>query len=307
MRAPFLALLALPFLLLSAALVGCDSAGDSTTGTFKVYLTDAPGEFAKAFVTIESVSLHGEGGSITLRNDEFSVDLLTLQNEVAELVGPVDVPEGTYSELRLVISGGYVELKDDGKIYASSDSYPLPEGKSAHGRLQMPSYAQSGLKIKLPGGAVHVDGAQDQQILLDFSVAESFGQQAGASGMWVMTPVIRASDFKLTGGIEVALTLDEEVSLPSDDVTLADFSAELNKGTDPLSATFKDADGDGTFTAVFPYLDPGTYEISLVAPEGVEFTSEKASPISITVASGATAREAVTITAASATEAETEE
>jgi len=305
MRLRLLTFLALPFLLLSTALVGCDSVGGeaSTTGSFKIYLTDAPGDFEKAVVTIESVSLHGEGGSFTLRDEPATVDLLTLQNEVMELVESAEVPAGTYKELRLVISGGYLEVEQaDGstKIYASSAGYAQAQGVTAEGSLQMPSFAQSGLKVKLPGGAVSVDGDQ-HVVLLDFVVAESFGRQAGASGMWVMTPVIHASDFTLTGGVEVSLSLDEEVALP-EGLTLADFGAELDKGGDAIPAPFQEA--GGVFTAAFRFLNPGAYDVRIVAPEGVEFDADKESPISFTVATGAIARDAVRITSVSASAAE---
>jgi hypothetical protein len=57
----------------------------------------------------------------------------------------------------------------------------------------MPSLAQSGLKVDLPGGAIRIEG--DQRILLvDFDVAQSLGHVAGGYGRWVMHPVVHATD-----------------------------------------------------------------------------------------------------------------
>lgn len=304
MRARLLALLALP-LLAAGALAGCDSAsgGAASGGSFRVLLTDAPGDFERAVVTIDRVELHGDAGAVVLRDEPATVDLLTLQNEVMGLVDGVDVPAGSYAELRLVISGGFIEVEgEDGstKIYASSDAYAAAQGVEAAGRLQMPSYAQSGLKVKLPGGAVEV-GGDEQVVLLDFNVAESFGRQAGQSGMWVMRPVVRASDFALTGTAEVSLALAGGVALPSDTLSLADFTAELTKeGGEAVPVAFADANGDGTFTAAFRYLVPGAYSVAVVGPEAIAFSADVELPLEVAVQSGTTARAAVTLTAAAA-------
>ena len=52
------------------------------------------------------------------------------------------VPPGTYTQLRFVITGGYIDV--GGVIYASSPDYEgLPEA-TVGGKLQMPSYAPPG-------------------------------------------------------------------------------------------------------------------------------------------------------------------
>ena len=300
----------LPFVLaaLVFALAGCDSADTADTpGTFRVLLTDAPGDFLEAVVTIDQVYLQPqegdedpEGSRVVLRDEPVTVDLLTLQNEVLDLVDEEEVPEGAYAQLRLVISGGYVAVEaDDGSatVYASSDAYAAAQGVEADGRLQMPSYAQSGLKIILPQDAAVVDGDQNI-VVLDFDVAESFGQQAGNSGMWVMRPTVRATDLAFTGEVAVSLALADSVALPSDTLSLADFSASLDKGGDVLTVPFADADGDGTFTVDFLYLAPATYPIDLVAPEGVAVETDVALPLDVTVGSGEATPAALVITAA---------
>lgn len=61
------------------------------------------------------------------------------------------------------------------------------------GTLIMPSVAQAVLKVNLPGDRLFVDG-NAQTLLVDFDVSQSFGQQAGESGSWVMHPVIQATE-----------------------------------------------------------------------------------------------------------------
>ena len=285
----------LAFLLLPLAVTGCDSAG-SADGSLRVMLTDAPGDFVRAVVTVDSVVVQGEGGAVVLRDEPATVDLLTLQNEVMELVGETDLPAGTYSQLRLVIGGAFVEVEGEGgdtSVFATSEAYAASQGVEADGALQTPSYAQSGLKVNLPG--VTVDG-DERVVLLDFDVSESFGREAGQSGRWVMTPVVRATDFELTGTVEVDLTLAAGVALPTG--SLADFSATVDKGGDVVAVPFEDADGDGTFTAEIRYLAPGTYSVGVAGPEALTFAVDPA-PLAVEVESGATATYDLALTTAS--------
>lgn len=303
--------LRLPSLLLllaALAYAGCDGAGIDGDAQLRVLLTDAPGDFERAVVTIDRVYLQREdgdddpeGGRVILRDDPVTVDLLTLQNEVLDLVDGEAVPEGTYGQLRLVISGGFIEVEEeDGSstIYASSDAYAAEQGVAAGGRLQMPSYGTSGLKINLPSEAAEIEG-DENIVLIDFDVADSFGRQAGRSGMWVMTPVIHATDLAFTGSADITLALGEDVALP-DTVSLADFSAELDKGGDVLSVPFADEDGDGVYTAEIRYLFPASYPVTLAAPEGLSVETDLALPLDVTVTSGSTARADLVITSVTA-------
>jgi hypothetical protein len=294
-------------------LVGCDTtAGPNQSGKLSILLTDAPGDLLSAVVTIEKIYLQGsvegddESSRVYLLETPTTANLLDLQNEVLGLVDEATVPGGQYSQLRLVISGGYIEVveEEDGgvptvtTIYASSAEYAAAQGVTADGTLQMPSYATSGLKINLPGGSIEVDG--DQQILLlDFNVAESFGKQAGQSGSWVMTPVIHASDFGSTVGVEFSLSLGDGVVLPDingESIGLADFGASLTKGGDVLEETFEEK--DGVYKVNFLFLDANTdYPVSFVEPEGLDVTLNPAFPTTVNVPSG-TLRMSFVVTAA---------
>jgi len=301
--------LRLPTLLLAflVAFAGCDSADTgSDATTLRVLLTDAPGDFLSAVVTIEEVYLQAEEGDddpeegrTILSDDQVTVDLLTLQNEVLAIVEGEEIPAGTYNQLRLVISGGYIEVEnEDGgsTIYASSDDYAAAQDVVADGRLQMPSYASSGLKIVLPDDLAEIAN-EEQVVLLDFNVAESFGQQAGQSGMWVMRPVVRATDLAFTGTAALTLALDDGVTLP-EDVTLADFAASLDKNGEIIEVPFADADEDGLYSVEFRYLPPATYPVNLIAPEGVTVETDVTLPLDVLIESGGTADADIVITSA---------
>ena len=136
-----------------------------------------------------------DAGRVVVSEEDRTVDLLTLATSTTELVTGLTIPAGEYKELRLVITGGYVEVENaDGttSIYASSSDYAgLPPGAVVAGELRMPSFGSSGLKVKFPGGGLDLEGAESV-LLLDFDVAQSFGHVAG-SDAWVMHPVVHGS------------------------------------------------------------------------------------------------------------------
>ena len=298
----------LPVLALPLALAACESGfGPTADGTMTIMLTDAPGDFQNAVVTIDRIELLGgednENDRIVLRDSPVTVDLLELQNEVMVLVGETPVPAGRYSELRLVISEGLITVEqDDGSVlvYSSSDEFAQSEGFTSDGRLQMPSFGQSGLKIKLPAGEANVDG-DDNAVLIDFNVAQSFGHQAGNSGMWVMHPVIHATSFTTTGGLRLDVVLPDSVTLPTigeTAVTMGMLSAVLNRNGDLIPVLLTDADANGTWEATFRFLPPGDWTVDLGLPDGLLVTTDPALPLTFTVVSGQTVSRTLTITSA---------
>jgi hypothetical protein len=269
-----------------------------------VRLTDAAGDFTAAVVTISEIDLvGGSGGKVVLLDTPVTTDLLALANSTATLVDAAVVPAGTYSQLRFVITGGYVAV-DDGAggstIFATSPTYAgLPAGAETAGHLQMPSLAESGLKVKFAGGA-DLDISADQDFLVDFNVAQSFGHQAGNSGMWVMHPVITGATAAEAGTVVATLKLGSGVTLPvppGGAVTLAAFKANL----DGEVVSFSDPDADGTFEARFRFLLPGDHTLTITAPAGLTVTTSPAVPVTVSLTAGATSTQAFTITAATLT------
>jgi uncharacterized protein DUF4382 len=276
----------------SLALLGIGCSGGQS-GKVSVLLKDAPADFTKAVVTIAEVDLVGSGGTTVLTTKKMTTDLLTLANDTAKLVDGAEVPVGTYSQLRFVITGAYVEV--GGVIYASSPTYEGLEGATAGGALGMPSFGESGLKVDLPAAAATV-GTGSHVFLVDFDVSQSFGQEAGGSGAWVMHPVVHATDIEFTGEVDVTLALAPGVTLPAG-TTLSAFSAQVTPtgGGDSHSATFV-ATASGDFTAAVRYLDPGSYDLTLI-DSGLSFTTTPTIPVTVTVTSGQVTSESFLVTA----------
>lgn len=285
-----------------APLAACSDSASSGTGRMSILLTDAPGDVKAAVVTISRISLQGTGGEVVLMDTAVTTDLLTLADSTASLVQNGVVPSGTYSQLRFVITGAYIEVDNgDGTttFYASSPDYAgLPSGAHVGGTLQMPSFDQSGLKVDLPGGSASIDGDQ-KVVLVDFDVSQSFGHDAGGSGQWTMHPVVHATDFATTGGLTVTLAQGDGVTMPtvnSATLGLGDFKAVITPdGGTPDTVTFADG-GTGTFAASRPFTAPGTYSVDVIAPTGVTFTTTPGHPASVTLTSGASDTTAFVLT-----------
>jgi hypothetical protein len=279
--------LAVLALALMVPLAACDMSAEPAFGSVSVLLTDAPGDVSEAWVTITDIYLQGQGGEsdppasrvYLLQDAEETHELLSLANTVAELVADELVPTGTYGQLRVVMSGGCVI--DNDVVYASSASYL--ECGERQGTLQMPSFEQTGAKVLLYG--LTVTGAQNV-LLLDFNVARSF--TAGASGNYVLTPVIHGAEIGLTVGVDVTLSAGD-VGLP-EGFTLADFSATLTpEEGDASTVAFEET--DGVFRAAFRYLIPenGPFEVRLELPEDMDLELSPISPEVVDPASGQTA------------------
>lgn len=285
--------------------VACDDSTDPGESTqVRVLLTDAPGDVQAAVVTISEVYLQGGGeGRVTLSDDEFTTDLLTLADETEILVDGTDVPNDAYGQLRFVITGAYIQVDNgDGSssIYATSEDYAgLPAGTTVDGQLQTPSFDQSGLKVNLPQEELTLNGGTTTW-LVDFDVAQSFGQEAG--DQWVMHPVITGAAVSAAAQAHVALSLGEGTTLPEiggTAITLADFSAVMTSSTDAVETrAFADTDADGTFTADFGSLLPGTYSLTFTGPDGLAFTTDPATPIVVEVTEGGDATTTVTLVSA---------
>ena len=275
--------------------LGCNdsSAPSGGTGKLTLLLKDAPGDVLSAVVTIAEVNLQGDGGKTVLLNTPVTTNLLTLAADAATLVQDAVIPAGTYSQLRFVITGAYIEVDNGGgtsRIYASSPDYAgLPTGATVTGKLQMPSLAQSGLKVTLPGDALTVVGDDQKILLVDFDVSQSFGHQAGNSGKWVMHPVVTATEITTAsvGSARIDFSLGAGVTLPTG-VELTGFTATLT-GSDgiPHTTGFTAGGSPGIFSASFNLRPPGTYAVTLTAPAGVtSFTTTPPLPGSVDVVAG---------------------
>ena len=107
----------------------------------------------------------------TLVDTPGTYDLLELQGGVTAALGDAEIPAGTYSQLRLVLSDASVVV--DGETF----------------ELTVPSGEQSGLKLNFD---FVVESGKTYQMLLDFD-AQSSIKKAGPK--YLLTPVITVKSF----------------------------------------------------------------------------------------------------------------
>lgn len=238
-----------------------------------IWLTDAPGEIAEAWVKFDAIYLQrrdddgsngngmGSGRVFLLEDPTDWINLKALTGgEVEQLVSGVTVPDGFYGQLRFVITRAVLATGDEmviDKVYATSDvsSDDLAELNALRdpeppleptGLLHCPSCGKSGLKLNFRNGGLEVTG--ETLVLADFDVSQSFGHQAGMSGRWIMHPVINAMVMgDGSGSIAGVVTLAQDVSLPSpcgeQDITLADFVPTAESGGMTWSGQVDATDG----------------------------------------------------------------
>lgn len=303
-------------LLVGALLLGaCESTSGGITGDgtsrLSIQLTDAPGDLKEAWVRIDKVVLQGtEDRDSTSGRQEFTarnagwVDLTKLAGgKVQDLVSGVAIRPGTYSQVRLVLSGAYIVTQGN-EVYATSGAQ-LPAGVTAKGELKCPSCSTSGLKVEFPGG-VKVDGTNAGTLVIDFDVNQSFAHEAGKSGTWIMKPVLRASkkggdDRETTGEIEGKISVAQGVTIPAcggqTTLTLARFVPTATSGTTVKTGTVREGN-EYRIAAVAP----GTYRLGVdrvgfANGDTLTFTAV-ATPASVTVKAGEDARADYTVSAA---------
>ncbi len=273
-----------------------------TGSGFTLLLTDAPGDFKAALVTISKITLQGTGGSVTLLDQPVTVDLIQLQNQVASIVRGLNIPAGSYSQMRLILSGGAIEVETSHgtEVFATPGFTGLPAGMVPTGTLMMPSMEQSGLKIDLPGGKLDV-GSGETIVMIDFNAQQSFGHEAGNSGRWIMHPVIQATNVTFGGNVLAQLALGQGVTLPvlnGDTLTLAKFAAVLTPAGGGTPDTVPLTLVNGVFQALFKGLVPGSYLLSFVSPTGLLTAFSPTLPIPVTVVQKMTTTQLVTLTSA---------
>jgi hypothetical protein len=214
-------LLALTALTTGAIVAACGGGGGGSDaealGVMRLALTDAPAcGYENAYVTVHKVRVHrsagaadddGEWSEVVLDPPE-RVDLLTLTNGVLRPLGQVELPAGTYTQMRLVLA-------------PNTPADPLANAVVPIGgapvALTTPSGQQSGLKMNVD---LEVPAGQVADFAIDFDACKSF-VRAGNSGRVLLKPVLRVIPL-LAGapGQRVIGYLDRSLALPTTQVSL---------------------------------------------------------------------------------------
>jgi hypothetical protein len=219
--------------LLAFAATGCELLAKTTEGTLELRVVGTradeavidDGVVVGAVVTIDSIYLEppGDGERVVLRDRPFTTSLFDLDEGTELLLETARLPSDDYSQVRFVISGGYLDIAGQG-IYATDGYAEVPADREVIGELKMPSFDTSGLKADLPDGFFEAGG--ETGVVARFDVAETFGHQAGASGGWVMQPHMDVTLAERTGSVELLVDIEAVLDIVVGPVRLDVVDAE---------------------------------------------------------------------------------
>jgi len=167
---------------------------------------------------------------------------LDLTNGVTEELADIDVPVGTYDQIRVYVKGVDVVLTD-GRTFD----------------LKVPSGEQSGIKIFIDPG-ITVSGGLSTDLLLDFDVSQSFVATGNIDAVDGITgfnfkPVIKVSNLSTAGTLAGTVTsLDGEASTPLEAVQIT----VLDDQGEPVTSAATNAQGQYAILG----LETGSYTVS---------------------------------------------
>jgi len=242
---------------------------NNNSGSMTVTMSDAPtDDYSAVYVTVGSVHVHKKGGGWHhVSSPHTTCNLLELVGGLRQHLGIVDLDEGHYNQLRLILS----KTPDNGVNILSEilphANYIIDKANDCH-ELKVPSAFSSGIKV-IHGFVINENETTD--LLLDFDASRSV-VKAGNSGKWILKPVIRvltesdAAFIKgrvddLSGGAieKAAISLqvyDRNASDPRDEVSVIAFSL---------------TNGSGDYAIIVP---PGSYNLVSTA-EGMMAKARK--------------------------------
>jgi hypothetical protein len=224
-----------PFLVAAIAFSGCTKYSDSsrnseTQGRLSIKVTDDPFNISyveSATITISKIEIR-KGGERTdtafkvIFDDTVTLDLSKLRNGVTQELLKLDIPAGSYDQIRLYVDQASLKIKDQSSPF----------------KLKIPSGSQSGIKIFISPGLV-IEGGLTSELLLDFDLSKSFvmrgnlAHSAGVNG-FIFKPCIRATNLTKSGRITGLVTDTAKVKIANAKVWIKQDTVMATAFTDTL-------------------------------------------------------------------------
>ena len=168
---------------LGLAACGDDSpTSPDSNGNFRLMLKDSPFSDAKSvLITFTGVSAHrdGEGGFTTIGTGTRTCDLKKLQSS-QDVLGVGTIPQGHYTQIRLVVSSAVIYFDNAASGSACAASIAAPAGRSS--TVEIPSG-----EIKL-NREFEVPASGATTMVLDFDGDKSIRETG--NNRFMMSPVV---------------------------------------------------------------------------------------------------------------------
>lgn len=168
-----------------AVLGACKKDPETTSYSYNVRMTDAPGPYDAVFIDLQGVEITGkEGKTVVLNVKKGIYNLLNFANGLDTLIATGTTFDANVEQIRLI-------LGTNNSVFIDSVSYPL----------STPSADQSGLKLQvhqtLTAGVLYT-------VLLDFDANQSIVYTG--NNTYKLKPVIRTVETAISGSISGKIT-----------------------------------------------------------------------------------------------------
>lgn len=269
------------------------------TATLSASLIDGPfrtsgGTVTAVNIAISKVEAVGAGGgvqTIATYATPLPVNLIQYQSSPLPL-GTVSVPAGHYQQLRFVLDTSNANntsvTVDNG---SGTTTYPLSipsaTGMGFGGNTSTDTGngpGTSGIKVNI---GLDAQAGQTYAFIVDFNAAESI-VQAGASGQWLMKPVLVATAQATSGSISGTVKNNAGTAVSNAEVLAEQGTTVVNSGVTDANGAFQiNALPAGSYTLVVKNSWTSQAGAAQTAT-GADGTADVTYPTPVTVTAGQT-------------------
>jgi len=229
----------------------------SSTGTIKVFVTDAPGDVTAVNITVSEVEVHkagvgGESGQwINLANQEETFNLIELQ-DISLLLAGGEVEAGKYTQLRMTVFDVIVKTEggpDEGyQATVPSDKlkFVRPFTLEAGGEINLIVDIDASKSVLFPGGKKGEPNKVIFKPVVKLMIEK--GEQDSEELTSIFSPTV--------GPVGTLITVNEEGWVAGESI-----DAVTVGGVNATYALTVDGSGNLIGTITVPVLEPGVQDI----------------------------------------------